>query len=79
MAENQRKVQPDPEFMSDARKANAAWTATTSEASVFGQDSPLGRPGQPAELAPIYMPLASNDVSFVPSQIYGCTGGGITA
>ncbi|MDU5336764.1 SDR family oxidoreductase [Enterococcus sp.] len=41
----------------------------------FGQDSLLGRAGQPAELAPVYVFLASNDASYVTAQIYGVTGG----
>lgn len=42
---------------------------------VFGQDSLLGRAGQPVELAPVYVFLASNDASYVTAQIYGVTGG----
>ncbi len=41
----------------------------------FGQNSPLGRPGQPVELAPVYVLLASNDASYITGQIYGVTGG----
>lgn len=41
----------------------------------FGQNSPLGRAGQPAELAPVYVLLASNDASYITGQIYGVTGG----
>ena len=41
----------------------------------FGQSSLLGRAGQPVELAHVYVFLASNDASFVTSQIYGVTGG----
>lgn len=41
----------------------------------FGQDSLLGRAGQPAELAPVYVLLASNDASYITGQIYGVTGG----
>lgn len=41
----------------------------------FGQDSSLGRAGQPAELAHVYVYLASNDSSYVTAQIYGITGG----
>ncbi|EOH87321.1 SDR family oxidoreductase [Enterococcus pallens] len=41
----------------------------------FGQDSLLERAGQPAELAPVYVFLASNDASYVTAQIYGVTGG----
>ena len=45
----------------------------------FGQQTPLGRAGQPAELAPVYVLLASDDGSYVTGQIYGVTGGGLLA
>ncbi|HEY8998781.1 MAG TPA: SDR family oxidoreductase [Candidatus Saccharimonadales bacterium] len=41
----------------------------------FGSQVPLGRPGQPAELAPIYVLLASPDSSYVTGEVYGVTGG----
>jgi NAD(P)-dependent dehydrogenase (short-subunit alcohol dehydrogenase family) len=41
----------------------------------FGSETPIGRPGQPAELAPIYVLLASSEASYVTGQIYGATGG----
>lgn len=41
----------------------------------FGQQSLLERAGQPVELAPVYVFLASNDASYVTAQIYGVTGG----
>jgi len=41
----------------------------------FGSETPIGRPGQPAELAPIYVLLASAEASYVTGQIYGATGG----
>ena len=41
----------------------------------FGQDTPLGRAGQPAELAPIYVALASNDLSFTHRSVFGANGG----
>lgn len=41
----------------------------------FGQSSLMGRAGQPAELAPVYVFLASNKASYVTGQIYGVTGG----
>lgn len=41
----------------------------------FGQDSTLKRAGQPVELAPVYVFLASNEASYVTAQIYGVTGG----
>lgn len=41
----------------------------------FGQDVPLGRAGQPVELAPVYVFLASDKASYVTAQTYGVTGG----
>lgn len=41
----------------------------------FGQGSLLERAGQPAELADVYVFLASNKASYVTAQIYGVTGG----
>ena len=41
----------------------------------FGEDTPLGRPGQPAELAPVYVFLASEEASYVSGEIIGVTGG----
>lgn len=41
----------------------------------FGTQVPMKRPGQPAELAPIYVVLASQESSFVTGEIYGVTGG----
>jgi NAD(P)-dependent dehydrogenase (short-subunit alcohol dehydrogenase family) len=41
----------------------------------FGTDTPLGRPGQPAELAPVYVLLASDDGSYVSGARVAVTGG----
>ncbi|WEA41027.1 SDR family oxidoreductase [Lysinibacillus fusiformis] len=41
----------------------------------FGQNTPLGRAGQPVELAPVYVLLASDEGSYITGQIYGVTGG----
>lgn len=41
----------------------------------FGANSPLGRPGQPAELASLYVLLASNEDSYSTGQVFGATGG----
>ena len=43
--------------------------------SNFGKESPMGRPAQPAELAPAYVFLASNDSSYITGEIIGVTGG----
>lgn len=41
----------------------------------FGSKSPYGRPGQPVELAPVYVLLASQEGSFINGEVYGVTGG----
>ncbi|WP_407176116.1 SDR family oxidoreductase [Bradyrhizobium sp. STM 3562] len=41
----------------------------------FGGQTPLGRPGQPAELGSIYVQLAAADASYANGQIYGSAGG----
>ncbi len=48
---------------------------TQEKLKKFGEDSVFGRPGQPAELASIYVQLAANDASFSTGQIYGAAGG----
>lgn len=49
--------------------------ATQEKLKNFGGDTPYGRPGQPVELASIYVQLAANDASFSTGQIYGAAGG----
>ncbi|GAA4728365.1 SDR family oxidoreductase [Flavisolibacter ginsenosidimutans] len=49
--------------------------ATQEKVMKFGSDTSLGRPGQPAELASIYVQLAANDGSFATGNIYGSGGG----
>jgi NAD(P)-dependent dehydrogenase (short-subunit alcohol dehydrogenase family) len=41
----------------------------------FGDDTPLGRAGQPAELAPVYVMLASEEASYVTGALVPVTGG----
>ena len=41
----------------------------------FGQNTPLGRAGQPVECAGTYVLLASDDASYITGQVYGVTGG----
>ncbi|MEU2226381.1 SDR family oxidoreductase [Streptomyces sp. NPDC018347] len=55
------------------------WTplipSTLPDTAEFGRQSPLGRPAQPAELAPAYVYLASPEASFVTAEILNVTGG----
>jgi NAD(P)-dependent dehydrogenase (short-subunit alcohol dehydrogenase family) len=48
---------------------------TQEKLKSFGGQTPLGRPGQPAELGSIYVQLAANDGSFATGQVYGSAGG----
>jgi NAD(P)-dependent dehydrogenase (short-subunit alcohol dehydrogenase family) len=43
--------------------------------SQFGENTPMGRPGQPAELAPVYVFLASQESSYITGECIGVTGG----
>jgi NAD(P)-dependent dehydrogenase (short-subunit alcohol dehydrogenase family) len=49
--------------------------ASMEKLEKFGGLTPLGRPGQPAELASIYVQLAAADASFATGQVYGSAGG----
>ncbi|WP_405557596.1 SDR family oxidoreductase [Streptomyces sp. NBC_01171] len=55
------------------------WTplipATMPDTVEFGKQSPLGRPAQPAEMAPAYVFLASSHASFITAEILNATGG----
>ncbi|MGA2996875.1 SDR family oxidoreductase [Bradyrhizobium sp.] len=49
--------------------------ASMEKLEQFGSQTPLGRPGQPAELGSIYVQLAASDASFATGQVYGSAGG----
>jgi NAD(P)-dependent dehydrogenase (short-subunit alcohol dehydrogenase family) len=49
--------------------------AQPEKQQMFGSWTMLARPGQPAELASIYVQLAAADASFATGQIYGSSGG----
>ncbi len=49
--------------------------ATEDKLVHFGEKTVFGRPGQPAELASIYVQLACADASFATGQVYGSSGG----
>jgi NAD(P)-dependent dehydrogenase (short-subunit alcohol dehydrogenase family) len=50
-------------------------TMPKEKVSKFGADSPFGRPAQPAELAPAYVFLASNDATYISGAVLPVTGG----
>ncbi|WP_274034995.1 SDR family oxidoreductase [Streptomyces sp. MMBL 11-1] len=69
---------------SDGIRVNAVapgpvWTplipATLPDTAEFGKQSPLGRPAQPAEMAPAYVFLASANASYITGEIMNATGG----
>ena len=49
--------------------------ATMEKLKQFGGQTPMGRPGQPVELASIYVQLAADDASYATGQVYGAMGG----
>jgi NAD(P)-dependent dehydrogenase (short-subunit alcohol dehydrogenase family) len=49
--------------------------ATQEKLKEFGGKTPMGRPGQPAELGSIYVQLAASDASYATGQVYGAAGG----
>jgi hypothetical protein len=50
-------------------------TMPPDQVETFGEDVPLGRPGQPAECAPVYVMLASDEASYVSGARVAVTGG----
>ncbi len=50
-------------------------TMPAEKAANFGADTPLGRPGQPAELAPAYVFLASDQATYISGAVLAVTGG----
>jgi NAD(P)-dependent dehydrogenase (short-subunit alcohol dehydrogenase family) len=50
-------------------------TMPPDQVAEFGKQVPLGRPGQPAELAPIYVLLGSDEARYMSGGAYPVTGG----
>ena len=50
-------------------------TMPADKVKSFGEDTPMGRAGQPAELAPAYVFFASQESSYVSGEVLGVTGG----
>ncbi|MDH1263524.1 SDR family oxidoreductase [Pseudomonas sp. GD03944] len=52
-------------------------TFSAEKVATFGSDTPMGRPGQPSEVAPAFVYLASNDASYVTGQMLHVNGGSV--
>ena len=52
-------------------------TFPEEDVETFGADTPLGRPGQPEEVAPCYVFLASDDSSYMTGQVLHPNGGSV--
>ena len=50
-------------------------TMPQEQVTTFGQQSPMKRPAQPAELAPAYVFLASQEAGYITGEVIGVTGG----
>lgn len=50
-------------------------TMPSEKVKTFGSNTLFERPAQPAELAPLYVFLASDDANYITGEIYGVTGG----
>ncbi len=48
---------------------------TQEKIEKFGSTVPMSRPGQPVEIAPVYVLLASQEASYITGEVYGVTGG----
>ncbi|RFU84564.1 SDR family NAD(P)-dependent oxidoreductase [Streptomyces triticagri] len=71
-------------LLDDGIRVNAVapgpvWTplipATLPDTTEFGRQAPIGRPAQPAEMAPAFVFLASQQASFITAEIMNATGG----
>ena len=63
-----RRARSGRRCRSPAAPPRRSWRSSAAQ-------TPLGRPGQPAELASIYVQLAAGDASFATGQVYGSAGG----
>ena len=73
----QEPTYPKPPFARQEQPwpAQPSGGQPTDKLVKFGEDTPLGRPGQPAEIAPLYVLLASHEASFTTGNVWGSTGG----
>nr|QTX15105.1 Oxidoreductase [Klebsiella pneumoniae] len=57
------------------RYCSAAAANHRKKIEKFGANAPLGRPGQPVEIAPLYVTLAAEENSYTSGQVW-CSDGG---
>ena len=50
-------------------------TMPPEQVEEFGKDTPLGRPGEPKEVAPVYVLLASDEAGYISGAVVPVTGG----
>lgn len=75
------KMLVDRKIRVNAVAPGPVWTplipSTFDEVSEFGKKVPMGRPGQPSEVGPAYVFLASKDSSYMTGQVIHINGGEI--
>lgn len=75
----ERKIRVNAVAPGPVWTSNILATMPIEEVENFGHEVALGRPGQPEELAPAYVFLASKDSSFITGSIIEVTGGKLSS
>lgn len=75
-------LQQDKGIRVNAVAPGPVWTplipSTMPDAHKFGENTPMGRPGQPAEMAPIFVFLAADESSYISGATIPATGGRVS-
>ncbi len=78
---NQMLLEQEKDIRVNAVAPGPVWTplipSTIIDYEDFGKDTPIKRPGQPVEIAPIYVFLASEEASYIGGATIAATGGKI--
>jgi len=78
---NQMLLEKEKDIRVNAVAPGPVWTplipSTIIDYEDFGKDTPIKRPGQPVEIAPIYVFLASEEASYIGGATIAATGGKI--